>query len=114
MMVSAFCNVLSNGWNQLQDDNPDSFEGYQIRGDGHFLAAMRVDLFNSLDDFKKGMDAMIRSLQQSPKLPGHERIYVAGEIEHETEIKRLAEGVPLPKQVVADVKYLSEKYGVEL
>ena len=114
MMVSAFCNVLSNGWNQLQDNNPDSFEGYQMRGDGHFLAAMRVDLFNSLDDFKKGMDAMIRSLHQSPKLPSHDRIYVAGEIEHETEIKRLAEGVPLPKQVVADVKYLSEKYGVEL
>ncbi len=114
MMVSSFCNVLSNGWSQLQDDNPEAFEGYRTRGDGHFLAAMRVDLFNSLDDFKQGMDAMIRSLHESPKLPGHDRIYVAGEIEHETEISRLANGVPLPTQVVADIEYLSEKYGVEL
>ena len=35
------------------------------------------------------MDAMIRSLHDAPKAAGHDRIYVAGEIEHETELKRV-------------------------
>lgn len=113
MMVSALCNVLSSGWNQLHEGDPQAYDGYKTQGDGHFLAAMRIDLFRPLDEFKRGMDAMIRSLHESPKLPGHDRIYVAGEIEHETEQQRLTNGIPLPKQVVNDLNYLGERYGVK-
>ena len=72
MMVSVFCNVLSSGWSQLHEGDPEAFDGYKTQGDGHFLAAMRIDLFRPLDEFKRGMDAMIRSLHAAPKAPGHD------------------------------------------
>ncbi|HMN26950.1 MAG TPA: Ldh family oxidoreductase [Caldilineaceae bacterium] len=114
MMVSVMCNLLAGGWDQLYPDDPLAFDGYRVDGDSHFFAAMRVDLFRPVDDFKRGMDAMIRALHASPKEPGQERIYVAGEIEHETEVKRLRDGVPLSPVVLNDLQALSQEFGVPL
>lgn len=114
MMASVLCNVLSGGWEQLYGDDPAAYDGYKLHNDGHFFAAIRVDLFRPVDDFKRGMDAMIRALHDSPKASGHERIYVAGEIEHETELKRLRDGVPLSQVVLNDLRELSAQYDVPL
>lgn len=114
MMVSVLCNVLSGGWDELYGDDPMAFEGYKLKNDGHFFGAIRVDLFRSPDEFKRGMDAMIRSLHDAPKALGHDRIYVAGEIEHETELKRLRDGIPLTPVVVTELRAMAEKYGVPL
>jgi LDH2 family malate/lactate/ureidoglycolate dehydrogenase len=110
MMVSVLCNILSSGWSQSFIGDPEAFDGYKMLGDNHFFAAMRIDLFRPIDEFKRGMDAMIRSLHAAAKAPGHERIYVAGEIEHETEIKRMQEGIPLPNAVVEDMRQLAGTY----
>lgn len=114
MMVSVLCNILSGGWDQLYDDDPAAYEGYRLENDGHFFAAFRIDLFRSVDAFKRGMDAMIRALHDAPKAPGHERIYVAGEIEHETEQKRLRDGIPLSPVVLSDLRELSAQYDAPL
>jgi L-2-hydroxycarboxylate dehydrogenase (NAD+) len=114
MMVAVMCNLLAGGWEQLYADDPLAFDGYRVDGDSHFFAAMRIDLFRPVEDFKRGMDAMIRALHASPKAPGHDRIYVAGEIEHETEIKRLRDGIPLSPVVLADLRELSAQYDVPL
>ncbi len=112
MMVSVLCNLLAGGWDDLYGDDPSAFEGYKVDGDSHFFAALRVDLFRPLDDFKRGMDAMIRALHDTPKAPGHDRVYVAGEIEHETEQQRLRDGIPLTPVVLDDLRQLSAQYGV--
>jgi LDH2 family malate/lactate/ureidoglycolate dehydrogenase len=114
MMVSVLCNVLSGGWEQLYGDDPAAYEGYSIKGDGHFLAAMRIDLFRPVEDFKRGMDAMIRALHDTPKAAGHDRVYVAGEIEHETEQQRLRRGIPLSEVVLSDLRELSIQFDVPL
>jgi LDH2 family malate/lactate/ureidoglycolate dehydrogenase len=114
MMVATLCNVLSSGWSQLHEDDPEAFDGYKMTGDGHFFAAMRVDLFRPLDDFKRAMDAMIRSLHQAPKAPGCDRIYVAGEIEHETALQRRSQGIPLSAAMVNDMRILAAKYAIAL
>jgi LDH2 family malate/lactate/ureidoglycolate dehydrogenase len=57
---------------------------------------------------------MIRALHAAPKEPGQERIYVAGEIEHETEQERHRKGIPLPANVVADLQELSRRFEVPL
>lgn len=114
MMVSVLCNLLAGGWNDLYGNDPSAFDGYKVDGDSHFFAAMRIDLFRPLDDFKRGMDAMIRALHAAPKAAGHERIYVAGEIEHETEQTRLRTGIPLPETVVNDLRTLSTRFDLPL
>ena len=55
---------------------------------------------------------MIRALHDSPKAKGHDRIYVAGEIEHETEQLRLQHGIPLTDYVANELQALGEEYGV--
>ena len=75
---------------------------------------MRIDLFRPLDAFKRDMDAMIRALHDSPKAAGHDRIYVAGEIEHETEQERLRNGIPLTQFVVDELREIGEEFGVAL
>jgi LDH2 family malate/lactate/ureidoglycolate dehydrogenase len=114
MMVAVLCNVLSASWAFQEDADAHNFEGYQIDGDGHFFAALRVDLFRPLDEFKRGMDVMIRALHAAPKEAGQERIYVAGEIEHETEQLRTRNGIPLSPVVLADLQALSAQYDVPL
>lgn len=114
MVVSVLCSMLSGGWIDGFLDDEHAFDGYKQDGDCHFFGAIRVDAFRPAAEFKAGMDAMIRSIHAAPKAPGHDRIYVAGEIEHETEIERRANGVPLPDTVVADLEVLSARYDVPM
>jgi len=109
MMVSVLCNVLSGSWHSLYEGKAMGFNT-----DGHFFAAMRIDLFRSVEDFKRDMDEMIRALHASPKAAGHDRIYVAGEIEHETEQERLQKGIPLTQFVVDELSEIGEEFGVAL
>jgi LDH2 family malate/lactate/ureidoglycolate dehydrogenase len=67
-----------------------------------------------VEDFKRGMDAMIRALHDTPKAAGHDRVYVAGEIEHETEQQRLRSGIPLSETVLNDLRELSSQFDVPL
>ncbi len=114
MMVATLCAVLSGGWDDGHADDAASFHGFRQTGDSHFFGAIRIDAFRPLEGFKRGMDAMIQALHAAPKVPGEERIYVAGEIEHETEQKRIKNGIPLTAVTLADLQELSVKYGVRL
>ncbi|MBX3014234.1 MAG: Ldh family oxidoreductase [Caldilineaceae bacterium] len=109
MMVSILCNILSGSWHTLYEGKEMGFNT-----DGHFFVAMRIDLFRSVEEFKRDMDAMIRALHAAPKMAGQERIYVAGEIEHETEQERLRNGIPLTAYVVNELQELGTEFGVPL
>jgi LDH2 family malate/lactate/ureidoglycolate dehydrogenase len=114
MMVEVLCAVLSGGWHNLFPDDPRAFDGHVQDNDAHFFGAMRIDAFRPVEEFKRGMDAMIRALRAAPKALGHDRIYVAGEIEHETAQQRLRDGIPLPENVAADLRALSAQFSVPL
>lgn len=115
MMVEVLCALLSGAW---KDGHPEqdeqAFEGYRQSTDGHFFAAIKVDIFRPLEEFKRGMDAMIRAIHAAPPAPGHDRIYVAGEMEHETEQERQIYGIPLPDTVISELSVLSHKYNVPM
>ncbi|MBI3957405.1 MAG: Ldh family oxidoreductase [Chloroflexi bacterium] len=114
MLVATMCAVLSGGWDDGHDGDETAFNGYRQTGDSHFFGAIRIDAFRPVESFKRGMDAMIQALHAAPKAQGLDRIYVAGEIEHETEQKRSRDGIPLTAATVADLREVAEKYGMEL
>lgn len=62
---------------------------------GHFFMAMNIDFFIDISEFKKITGDIIRSLQNSEKAPGQNRIYVAGEKEYLNEIQIRKNGVPI-------------------
>lgn len=62
---------------------------------GHFLIAIKPDLFMSLEDFKDRMDYLHQRVVGSEKRQGVDRIYFPGEIEQLRQEERLKTGIPL-------------------
>jgi LDH2 family malate/lactate/ureidoglycolate dehydrogenase len=84
----------------------------QVSNIGHCFAAIRVDAFRPLDEFKRDMDALILQLKESPKATGQERIYIPGEKEYEKTERNLREGVPVLAEVVNHLVRDGEAAGV--
>ena len=66
----------------------------------HYLAALRVDAFIDVDEFKRGMDAYLRALRALPPAPGHDRVVYAGLQSAEESEARQRDGIPLHVEVV--------------
>jgi LDH2 family malate/lactate/ureidoglycolate dehydrogenase len=79
---------------------------------GHFFAAVKIGNFRPIEEFKSDMDAYIRSLKASPKLPGQNRIFIHGEKEDELTEEHLREGIPLLNEVVEALIKAGEIAGV--
>ncbi len=106
LMVDILCGVMSGAnWgpkiNTVTSNNL-----------GHFFAAMRVDLFQPVAEFKAEMDTMLRTLKAMPKADGHDRIFVHGEKEYEAHDRRSVEGIPLNPRVLDDLAKLANEQGV--
>lgn len=105
LVVDILSGVLS-GWGP----------GITVKGlkVGHFFGALRVDGFRPVDEFKAMMDDMIRSIKASPKAPGHDRIYIHGEIEFEAEEERRKHGIPLHPEVIDSLREIAKDLQVPL
>lgn len=90
---------------------PENMPG---KGLGHFFGAMRIDAFQSAQDFKSNMDNWIERFRNATPAPGHERVLIPGDPEREMEIVRRSEGIPLHDSVIAELNKLSEQLGIEL
>ena len=79
---------------------------------GHFFAAIKIENFRPLGQFKTDMDDYLQALKNTPKLPGQDRIYIHGEKEFELTEKYMQEGVPLMVEVVDSLQKAGEDAGV--
>jgi L-2-hydroxycarboxylate dehydrogenase (NAD+) len=110
--VEILCAVLTGGmYGNLYDRHPP--DDPKVRnGSTHFFAALRVDHFRPVDEFKAAMDDLLRALKESERAAGHDRIYVAGEIEYETEQERLRSGIPYHSSSMAALRDYAAACGI--
>ncbi|MBW6497381.1 MAG: Ldh family oxidoreductase [Bacteroidales bacterium] len=80
---------------------------------GHFFIAIDVSAFTEPDDFKKTTGDILRELRASRKMPGHDRIYTAGEKEYFTWLDRKDKGVPFNDALLEEYQGLCQEYGLE-
>ncbi|KAI1257439.1 hypothetical protein MGN70_000479 [Eutypa lata] len=73
---------------------------------GHFLVAIKPDLFLSLDEFRQRMDYLYQRVVGSDKAAGVDRIYFPGEIEQLVQEEREQTGIPY---VQAEIDALNEE-----
>ena len=66
----------------------------------HYFCAIKIEAFTRLEQFKQDMDEYMRALINTPPAPGSKRVVYAGLPEHETEIDRRTNGIPLHPEVV--------------
>ncbi|MHA1488194.1 MAG: Ldh family oxidoreductase [Promethearchaeota archaeon] len=87
-------------------------EGQKRLKVGHFFFAINIENFIPLVNFKKTAGSIMRGLRNSKKVPGADRIYTAGEKEHDVEIKRKKTGIPINKSLQKDIKTMQKELGL--
>jgi LDH2 family malate/lactate/ureidoglycolate dehydrogenase len=104
IMMDVFSGVLSGSAFAGHVTNP--YDPSKPADVGHFLVAIKPDLFMGLDDFKSRMDYLYQRCVGSDTMAGVDRIYFPGEIEQITEETRRRDGIPY---VEAEIKALNEE-----
>src|SRR5262249_43466582 len=72
----------------------------------HVCAALRIESFMPLPEFQARMEAILGLVHSCPRAAGVDRVWVPGEIEHETESLRRTSGIPLPSELVGELRGL--------
>jgi LDH2 family malate/lactate/ureidoglycolate dehydrogenase len=111
VLSEILCGVLSGGSFGLdlsKEEGPEHAGGITA----HWFGALRVDALRDLAEFKRDMDRELRDFKNSAKGPGCDRIYVAGEIEHERTIEYRRDGIPLVDKVWQDIDALAGEIGI--
>lgn len=80
---------------------------------GHFFIAINIESFTEVEDFKKTTGDILRELRASKKMPGHNRIYTAGEKEYLTMLERRKNGLPVNEELLAEFRDLCHEYGLQ-
>ena len=93
IMMDVFSGVLSGSAFAGGVTNP--YDASRPADVGHFLVAIKPDLFMSLEDFKQRMDVLYQRVVQSEKAAGVDRIYYPGELEQICQREREKTGIPL-------------------
>jgi len=79
---------------------------------GSVFAALNVESFMNLSEFKAAIDLALQEIKTSTKAEGVERIYIPGEIEFEMKTERLRNGIPIPETVVRDFIALGRELAI--
>jgi LDH2 family malate/lactate/ureidoglycolate dehydrogenase len=80
---------------------------------GHFFIAIDTEAFMGRESFEKTAGEILRELRGAKKAPGADRIYTAGEKEHEYKVEREKTGLPVNKSVQADLVELRDEFGLD-
>jgi len=110
LLVDIFCGVLSGG--KFGNETPRPSDGPMPGAISHWFAAFRIDGFRDAADFKRDMDKELRDFKTSAKVPGQDRIYVAGEIEYEKTLFTRKTGVPVHVKVWDGLEKLAGELGI--
>jgi LDH2 family malate/lactate/ureidoglycolate dehydrogenase len=79
---------------------------------GHFFIVIDINSFTDIDSFKKTTGEILRELRASKKMPGHQRIYTAGQKEYETWMERKGKGITFTDQLLDEFLGLCNTYGL--
>jgi L-2-hydroxycarboxylate dehydrogenase (NAD+) len=79
----------------------------------HFLAAIDINSFRPVAEFKQQMDELIDSIENLEPLPGNKKVYAAGGFEEDITADRTQNGIPLDETVIQSLEELSEEFKVD-
>lgn len=111
-VVEALCHALSGAAMSLNIMAVHG-RGTQPTNTGHYFAAYRVDGFRDVDEFKRDMDQLVRTLRSCPPQPGVERVLMPGEKEHHTSVQRNRDGILLHAEVVTLLRLIATDLQLE-
>jgi len=82
-------------------------------GIGHFFGAMRIDAFQTAEEFKAGMDQWIRTFRQAQPIAGQERVIIPGDPERESEKEKMEKGIRISRKSFEGLMDIADQLGVD-
>ncbi len=79
---------------------------------GHFFLAIDIEHFIPLELSKQITGQIMRNLQTAQRIPGQDRIYVAGEKEHENEALIREQGIPVNRNLRLELQTMRDELGI--
>jgi LDH2 family malate/lactate/ureidoglycolate dehydrogenase len=111
IMMDVFSGVLSGSSFAGHVTSPHDPSGPPANV-GHFLVAIKPDLFMGLDEFKERMDYLYQRIVESARREGVERIWYPGEIELTVKEEREKEGIPFVREELEVINREAEIMGL--
>jgi LDH2 family malate/lactate/ureidoglycolate dehydrogenase len=93
IMMDVFSGVLSGSAFAGHVTNP--YDPTKPADVGHFLVAIKPDVFMSLEDFRGRIEYLYQRVVGSDPADGVQRIYFPGELEQLAQVERLEKGIPI-------------------
>lgn len=104
IMMDVFSGVLSGS--AFAGGVAGPYETTRTADVGHFVVAIKPDLFLDLEEFKSRMDFLYQKVVSSEKMAGVDRVFFPGEIEQLQEAERRKLGIPF---ALAEVELMNEE-----
>jgi ureidoglycolate dehydrogenase (NAD+) len=79
---------------------------------GHAFLAIDPQIMMPVADFKARMDDLVTRIRATPTAPGAQRIYLPGEMEWERREDALANGIPLPEDVITYLRNMGQDWQI--
>ena len=107
-LLAGNLNGAAMGKDVVDFNNDDTTE----TNTGHAIVAINIAAFQDLQEFRRGMDTLIRDIRNSQRLPGVDRIRLPGEGTHLARADREKNGIPLPEALLAVLGQLANELGI--
>ncbi len=111
MLMDVMGGVISGA--AFAGDVRNHFEDYEApQNVGHFIMAMKPDLFVSRDEYMKRMDTLAKRVHLNPTAEGFDEVIMPGERERRLEAQHRRTGVPFHAKEVAALQDAAAKAGL--
>jgi len=107
LIIDLLCGVLTNTCLTGEVKNITDMSGPSKTG--HMFCAISISKFINIDLFKNDVGVIISNIKSLDKAAASE-IFMPGEIEHDLEVKRKKEGVPIEQDVIKSLNAFANKY----
>ena len=79
----------------------------------HHFIAYNIEAFTDLESFKDDMDEYMKSIRETPPIPGAERVIYAGMPEQEAEKERRENGIPYHPEVIDWFRGITDELNID-
>lgn len=108
LIMGILSSMLSGAAYGLELGNMD--DGPTAGLDGHFVAAVKVEAFVAVDEFKARVDKAIREIHNCRRAEGVAQIYAPGELEAERQHIYGQQGIPLNGVTLTNLRIVAQNF----
>lgn len=81
---------------------------------GFFMQAINIEAYTPLEEYQRGVRALLDGMKRTPPAPGFDEVLVPGDFECRARTHRLVHGIDLPDTIYGQICQCAEKLSVSM